>query len=137
MVEELSWESFIKYAASGDATMISPKLAMLTAFMAAASVGAFAVPAMAQDIDQDVSRDNTNNQFIAQSNEACTNTVLASEDDWGDQYVKADQSNKCYVVQSNTATQDANIDDYSFNKIVNFAFQDFDPEDPKDPHNGY
>ncbi len=108
--------------------MISPKLAMLTAFMAAASVGAFAVPAMAQDIDQDISRDNTNNQFIAQSNEACTNTVLASEDDSGSQYVRADQSNKCYVEQSNTATQDANIDDDSFNIAANLAFFGSDDE---------
>jgi glucose dehydrogenase len=109
--------------------MISPKLAMLTAFMAAASVGAFAVPAMAQDIDQDISRDNTNNQFIAQSNEACTNTVAAFEDNSGDQYVKADQSNKCYVEQSNTATQTADITDNSRNILANLGFQLFDEED--------
>jgi glucose dehydrogenase len=109
--------------------MISPKLAMLTAFMAAASVGAFAVPAMAQDIDQDISRDNTNNQFIAQSNEACTNTVVAGEDNSGDQYVRADQSNKCYVDQSNYAEQYANIEDNSRNGLFNFAFQDFGEEE--------
>ena len=94
--------------------MISPKLVALTALMAATSMGAYAVPALAQDIDVSQSRgDNVNSQFIAQSNEACTNTVLASESGDGDQEVKADQSNKCKVFQSNFASQFANIEDNS------------------------
>ena len=100
--------------------MISPKLVALTALMAATSMGAYAVPALAQDIDVSQSRgDNVNSQFIAQSNEACTNTVVAIEEDDGDQEVDADQKNKCKVFQSNTAFQSANIEDNSFTS--NFA----------------
>jgi len=107
----------------GNITMISPKLAMYTAVMAAASVGAFAIPAMAQpiNVDQDIDRNNEISQFIAQSNEACTNTVVAAQDDSDDQYVKAHQSNDCYVEQSNDAEQEAEIDDESENLLVNFA----------------
>jgi hypothetical protein len=120
MEGELFREPFIKYKNSGNNTMISPKLVALTALMAATSMGAYAVPALAQDIDVEQERgDNINSQFIAQSNEACTNTVVASEDDEGDQYVEAYQSNKCYVEQSNYADQDAYINDYSYTS--NFA----------------
>ena len=95
MEGELFGEPFIKYNNPGNNTMISPKLVALTALMAATSMGAFAVPALAQDITVSQSRgDNINSQFIAQSNEACTNTVVASEDDDGDQNVEAYQSNK-------------------------------------------
>ena len=71
-----------------------------------------------------VDRNNENNQSIDQDNEACTNTIKASEDGKGDQYIDADQKNKCYVDQSNYATQYADIDDYSFNKILTEVFQD-------------
>ncbi len=71
-----------------------------------------------------VERNNENNQLIDQDNEACTNTVLASEDGKGDQYVDAYQKNKCYVDQDNYADQYADIYDYSFNKIFTEAFQD-------------
>ena len=95
--------------------MISPKMVALTALMAATSLGAYAVPALAQDITVGQSRgDDINNQFIAQSNEACTNTVVASESGDGDQSVGVDQSNKCYVEQENNAFQVATIDDFSF-----------------------
>ena len=100
--------------------MISPKLVALTALMAATSMGAYAVPALAQDITVGQERgDNINSQFIAQSNEACTNTVVASESGDGDQDVDADQKNKCKVVQSNFASQFANIEDNSITD--NFA----------------
>lgn len=104
--------------------MISPKLVALTALMAATSMGAFAVPALAQDITVSQSRgDNINSQFIAQSNEACTNTVVASEDDDGDQNVEAYQSNKCKVIQSNYAEQYANINDNSITDNFASIFQ--------------
>ena len=107
--------------------MISPKLVALTALMAATSMGAFAVPALAQDITVSQSRgDNINSQFIAQSNEACTNTVVASEDDDGDQNVEAYQSNKCKVYQSNYASQYANIDDFSDTFNTAFVTQEED-----------
>ena len=124
MEGELSREPFIKYNNSGNNTMISPKLVALTALMAATSMGAFAVPALAQEITVSQSRgDNINSQFIAQSNEACTNTVVASEDDDGDQNVYADQSNKCKVYQSNSAYQSANINDNSFTSNFASIFQ--------------
>ena len=124
MEGELSGEPFIKYKNSGNNTMISPKLVALTALMAATSMGAYAVPALAQDISVSQSRgDNLNTQFIAQSNEACTNTVLASEDDDGDQEVVAYQSNKCKVDQSNFAEQFANINDESVTENVALVFQ--------------
>jgi hypothetical protein len=122
---ELSWESFIKYNTPGNTAMISPKMVVLTALMAATSLGAYAVPALAQDVDQDVERNNEISQSITQSNEACTNTVVAVEDDEGDQYVEAYQSNKCYVEQSNEAEQEAEIDDESYNEIFNINLQDF------------
>jgi hypothetical protein len=97
--------------------MISPKLAVLTAFMAVSGMGA--IPALAQDI----SDDDSISQSITQSNEACTNTVVAissaSADDndfSGDNTaeseveVDADQSNKCKVFQSNFANQEAEIE---------------------------
>ena len=122
---ELSREPFIKYENSGNTAMISPKLVALTALMAATSMGAYAVPALAQDITVGQSRgDNVNSQFIAQSNEACTNTVLASEADDGDQEVEADQKNKCFVEQSNSAFQSANIDDFSDTFNTAFIGQD-------------
>ena len=124
MEGELFGEPFIKYNNPGNNTMISPKLVALTALMAATSMGAFAVPALAQDITVSQSRgDNINSQFIAQSNEACTNTVVASEDDDGDQNVYADQSNKCKVYQSNSAYQSANINDNSFTSNFSSIFQ--------------
>ena len=124
MEGELFGEPFIKYNNPGNNTMISPKLVALTALMAATSMGAFAVPALAQEITVSQSRgDNINSQFIAQSNEACTNTVVASEDDDGDQNVYADQSNKCKVYQSNSAYQSANINDNSFTSNFASIFQ--------------
>ena len=103
--------------------MISPKIAMLTAMMAVSTVGMTAVPALAQDfsLEQDVERNNEIEQSITQSNEACTNTVVAIEDDDGDQSVYSEQSNKCYVEQSNEAEQEAEIDDESTNFQANFA----------------
>ena len=65
-----------------------------------------------------VERNNENDQSIDQTNEACTNTVKASEDGKGDQNVEAYQKNKCYVEQSNEAEQEADIDDYSLNRII-------------------
>ena len=124
MEGELFGEPFIKYNNPGNNTMISPKLVALTALMAATSMGAFAVPALAQDITVSQSRgDNINDQFIAQSNEACTNTVVASEDDDGDQNVEAYQSNKCKVYQSNYAEQYANINDNSITSNFASIFQ--------------
>ncbi|MDQ5875886.1 MAG: hypothetical protein M3288_03505, partial [Thermoproteota archaeon] len=64
-------------------------MVVLTALMAATSLGAYAVPALAQDVDQDVERNNEIEQSITQSNEACTNTVVAAEGGYGDQYVEA------------------------------------------------
>ena len=105
--------------------MISPKMVALTALMAATSLGAYAVPALAQDITVSQSRgDNVNQQFIAQSNEACTNTVVASESGKGDQDVYAEQSNKCYVEQENNAAQFASIDDFSVTDNFASIFQD-------------
>ena len=105
--------------------MISPKMVALTALMAATSLGAYAVPALAQDITVSQSRgDNVNSQFIAQSNEACTNTVVASESGYGDQDVYAEQSNKCEVYQSNNAFQFADIDDESVTDNFVSIFQD-------------
>ena len=105
--------------------MISPKIAMLTAMMAVSTVGISAVPALAQEIDQDIDRNNQIAQLIEQSNEACTNTLVAAEDNEGDQTVYSDQSNKCYVEQSNDAEQDAEIEDESENFLAN-VFAVFD-----------
>jgi hypothetical protein len=106
--------------------MISPKIAMFAALMAVATLGlTTAGPAMAQDVEQDIERNNEIDQEITQSNEACTNTVVAIEDDEGDQDVYADQSNKCVVFQSNEAEQEAEIDDESTNFLANLNFQDF------------
>ena len=110
--------------------MISPKLTVLMAAMAV--LGASAPAAFANSsydpsdpsVTVNVERNNEIDQEITQSNEACTNTVLASEDGKGDQYVDAYQKNKCYVEQSNEAEQEAYIDDYSFNKIITEVFQD-------------
>jgi hypothetical protein len=98
--------------------MISPKIAMLTAMMAVSTVGMTAVPALAQ-VEQEIERNNEIEQSITQSNEACTNTLVAIEDDEGDQYVESEQSNKCYVEQSNEAEQEAEIEDESYNELFN------------------
>ena len=100
-------------------------MVVLTALMAATSLGAYAVPALAQDVDQDIERNNEIEQSITQSNEACTNTVVAVEEDEGDQYDEAYQSNDCYVEQSNEAEQEAEIEDESYNEIFNINLQDF------------
>ena len=99
--------------------MISPKLAVLTALMAVSSMGA-TIPALAQDVG-----DTRISQSISQSNEACTNTVVAIADADADAAsvfgdadadadadvdVDADQSNYCKVYQSNDAEQDADIE---------------------------
>ena len=124
MEGELFREAFIKYNTFGNIAMISPKIAMLTALMAVSSMGVYAVPALAQqDVTQDIDRNNEIDQSIEQSNEACTNTLVAIEDDEGDQDVYSEQSNKCYVEQSNEAEQEAEIDDESYNEIFNTAFQ--------------
>ena len=116
--------------------MISPKIAMLTAMMAVSTVGITAVPALAQDfnLDQDIDRNNQIAQSISQSNEACTNTLVAissanaddndfSDDNTAESEVEVDseQSNKCYVEQSNDADQEAEIEDESTNFLANFA----------------
>jgi acyl-coenzyme A synthetase/AMP-(fatty) acid ligase len=102
--------------------MISPKIAMLTAMMAVSTVGMTAVPALAQfSLDQDVDRNNEIDQSIEQSNEACTNTLVAIEDDEGDQSVDSEQENECEVYQSNEAEQEAEIEDESTNFVANFA----------------
>jgi hypothetical protein len=105
--------------------MISPKIAMLTAMMAVSTVGMTAVPALAQDFEQSIERNNEIEQSITQSNEACTNTVVAIEDDDGDQSVYSEQSNKCYVEQSNEAEQEAEIDDESYNELFNVFLAEF------------
>ena len=99
-------------------------MVVLTALMAATSLGAYAVPALAQDVDQDIERNNEIEQSITQSNEACTNTVVAAEGGEGDQDVYADQYNDCYVEQSNEAEQEAEIEDESFNFLANLNFQE-------------
>jgi hypothetical protein len=100
--------------------MISPKIAMLTAMIAVSTIGVTAVPALAQDfsLEQDVDRNNEIDQSITQSNEACTNTLVAIEDDEGDQTVYSEQSNECEVEQSNSASQSASIEDNSENTIT-------------------
>ena len=95
---------------------------MFAAIMAVASLGLTTAPAaLAQDVDQEVERNNEIEQEITQSNEACTNTVVAVEDDEGDQYVEAYQYNDCYVEQSNEAEQEAEIEDESENLLANLA----------------
>jgi hypothetical protein len=103
--------------------MISPKIAMLTAMMAVSTVGMTAVPALAQDfeLEQVIERNNQIGQSIEQSNEACTNTLVAAEGGEGNQEVKSEQSNKCEVYQSNEAEQEAEIEDESENFLINFA----------------
>jgi hypothetical protein len=108
--------------------MISPKLAVLTAFMAVSSMGA--IPALAQDTN-DV--DNVIAQSISQSNEACTNTAVniadadseaasvfgdADSEAEAEANQDADQSNKCKVDQSNEAEQEAEIDNESVQEIL-------------------
>jgi hypothetical protein len=109
--------------------MISPKIAMLTAFMAVSSMGA--IPALAQDTNV-VS--NSISQDIDQSNEACTNSLAAiasaSSGDassvFGDAETEADaeveveseQSNKCKVDQSNDADQEAEIESDNIQAIL-------------------
>ena len=109
--------------------MISPKIAMLTAMMAVSTVGMTAVPALAQDFEQSIERNNEIEQSITQSNEACTNTLVAAEGGEGDQSVDSDQSNKCFVVQSNEAEQDAEIEDESENFLFNLAAFSFGEEE--------
>jgi hypothetical protein len=105
--------------------MISPKIAMMTAMMAVSTLGMTAVPVLAQ---QDISDDDSISQSITQSNEACTNTVVAissasaSDNDFSDDNtaeseveVDADQSNKCKVYQSNYANQEAEIESENIN----------------------
>ncbi len=103
--------------------MISPKLAVLTALMAASSMGA--IPALAQEVEVEVdnSRENSISQFIAQSNEACTNAagVFASEKGKGDQEVEVEQENFCIVEQENEAEQEAEIEDESTSIITAIA----------------
>jgi hypothetical protein len=102
--------------------MISPKIAMLTAMMAVSTVGMTAVPALAQfELDQDIDRNNEIDQSVTQSNEACTNTLVAAEGGEGDQSVDSEQENDCYVEQSNEAEQEAEIEDESTNFLANIA----------------
>jgi hypothetical protein len=77
--------------------------------------------AYAQIMDQDIDRNNEIDQSIAQSNEACTNSLVAIEDDEGDQSVNSGQENACLAFQSNGAEQKAKIDDQSTNFLANFA----------------
>ena len=114
--------------------MISPKLTVLMATMAvlgASAPAAFADnsydpsdPSVTVSVDQDIDRNNEISQSITQSNEACTNTVVAIEDDDGDQTVYSEQSNDCEVYQSNEAEQEAEIDDESYNELFNIALFD-------------
>jgi hypothetical protein len=118
--------------------MISPKIAMLTAMMAVSTVGMTAVPALAQDFSQSIDRNNQIAQSITQSNEACTNTLVAissaeaNDNDFSDDNtaeseveVDADQSNKCKVSQSNEAEQEAEIEDESENDLFNIFLAEF------------
>jgi hypothetical protein len=66
--------------------------------------------------DKDGVSSNSISQSITQSNEACTNTLTATEDGPGDQDVDSDQSNNCTVQQSNSATQQATIVDENSNE---------------------
>lgn len=104
--------------------MIPTKLTALIAAIAVVGVSAPAALADSGYYDPSISvsqsrGDNINSQEIDQENEACTNDVKAKEKGKGDQYVYADQKNKCKVYQSNYADQYADIFDYSYTS--NFA----------------
>jgi hypothetical protein len=112
-------------------TMITTKL---TALIAAIAVVGVSAPAALADssywdptdpsISVSQSRgDNINSQSVEQENEACTNDIKAKEKGKGDQYVDADQKNKCKVYQSNYASQYADIDDYSYTSNYAEIFQ--------------
>ena len=120
--------------------MISAKLAVLMATMAVIGAGALPMAPMAaatvigdprgdQEAGVEIERNNEIEQTIEQSNEACTNTVVAAEGGEGDQSVDSDQSNKCFVVQSNEAEQDAEIEDESENFLFNLAAFSFGEEE--------
>jgi hypothetical protein len=105
--------------------MISTKLTALIAAIAVVGVSAPAALADSGYFDPSISvsqsrGDNVNNQELDQENgDACTNDVKAKEKGKGDQYVDADQKNKCKVYPSNYADQYADIYDYS--STENFA----------------
>ena len=115
--------------------MISAKLAVLMATMAVIGAGALPMAPMAaatvigdpQETDQEASveieRNNSIEQSIKQSQEACTNEadVSVSDDDvvdiGGENEAEVEQSNDCIVVQSQTASNIAAIVDESTNVV--------------------
>jgi hypothetical protein len=101
--------------------MISPKLVVMTAIVAASSMGV--IPALAQEsqtADVSQSFENTVTQAISQDQDACVNNAIVDIDqdaDAGDDATNdadveqdADQSNKCTISQSQDADQDADVD---------------------------
>ena len=74
-----------------------------------------------QSSDVDIERNNEIEQSIEQSQQACTNEaeVSVSDDDvvdiGGENEAEVDQSNECIVVQSQSASNNAAIEDNSEN----------------------
>jgi hypothetical protein len=108
--------------------MISPKWAILVAAFALVGVVSLPGTAFAQDdesqnAETEIERNNSIEQSIEQSQEACTNEaeVETSDDDevdiGGDNSVDVEQVNECTVEQSQTAENAAAIEDNSVNDI--------------------
>jgi hypothetical protein len=108
--------------------MISPKWAILVAAFALVGVVSLPGTAFAQDdesqnAETEIERNNSIEQSIEQSQEACTNEaeVETSDDDGfdigGDNSVEVFQGNECDVTQSQEATNEAAIVDESTNDI--------------------
>jgi hypothetical protein len=110
--------------------MISPKWAVLMAAFALVGVVSLPGTAFAQDGDDEsqnaeteIERNNSIEQSIEQSQEACTNEaeVETSDDDFvdifGDNSVSVGQANVCDVTQSQSAENAAAIVDNSENTI--------------------
>ena len=106
--------------------MISPKWALLVAAFALVGVVSLPGTAFAQDDESqnaevDIERNNEIEQSIKQEQEACTNEadVKLSDDDFvdifGDNEAEAEQVNVCAVAQSQTAENNAAIEDNSVN----------------------
>jgi hypothetical protein len=112
----------------GEYNMMSPKLAIFVA--AFALVGAIAIPttAFAQDDESqnaavEIERNNEIEQSIEQSQEACTNEAEAVIDDedvvdvGGENSIEQNQANVCTVEQSQSAENNAAIEDNSENNF--------------------
>jgi len=111
--------------------MISPKWAVLMAAFALVGVVSLPTTAFAQDggddesqnAETEIERNNSIEQSIEQSQEACTNEaeVETSDDDGfdigGDNSVEVFQGNECEVSQSQSAANVAAIEDNSVNDI--------------------